>query len=142
MRVLWTEKEQLPYREGTETNKQRGLVVAISNTEIAILKYVQSTTGVGKITNKRITSENHTPSYTYQLSNRQALSLLKQIAPFLKSHKALRTALVLREYLRLTPRNGRYTKDQLEERDLFIKKFFAIRARAEVELRGEMNRIS
>jgi hypothetical protein len=47
--------------EGTITlsrrnlNKHRALVVTVSSTELSILKFVQEITGVGKITNKRIT---------------------------------------------------------------------------------------
>ncbi len=59
--------------------KNRGLVVSISNNEIPILKHVQGKIGAGKITGKRITSERHAPSYTYCITNRQALSLLEQV---------------------------------------------------------------
>lgn len=119
--------------EGTVTlsrvhrNRQRGLVVTISNTEFAILKHVLEVIGVGGITNKRRSRDNHTPSFTYHIADRQALDLLEQIAPFMKSHKAARAKLVLREYLRLTPRNGRYTNDQLAQRGAFIREFFEIR---------------
>lgn len=70
--------------EGTITlsrrnlNKYRALVITVSNTEMSILKYVQEITGVGKITNKRITKANHTPSFTFQVANRQALATLGQ----------------------------------------------------------------
>ena len=92
--------------EGTITlsrinrNKYRALVVTVSNTELAILKYVQAITGVGKITNKRITKPTHTPSFTYQVSNRQALDMLEQIAEYLRSHKSARAQLALK---RLSP---------------------------------------
>ena len=62
--------------EGTITltqrnqNKQRGLVVTVSSTEMSILKYVQKITGVGKSTNKRITKAKHTPCFTYQVARR------------------------------------------------------------------------
>ena len=85
--------------EGTVTlsrrnkNKHRGLVVTISNTEMILLKHVQTVTGVGKITNKRIAQPSHTPSYTYQVTNRQALGLLEQITPYLQSHKSARSRL-------------------------------------------------
>jgi len=120
--------------EGTITlsrrnrNKKRGLVVSISNTEKDILNYVQDTVGAGKITNKRTTSSNHTPSYAFNIANRQALGLLRYIAPFLQSHKAKRASLVLQDYVRLTPRNGRYTHDQIQEREDFARKFFSIRS--------------
>jgi hypothetical protein len=119
--------------EGTITltklgwNRQRGLAVTISNTELMILQHVLAIVGVGKITNKRRSKINHTPSYTYQITNRQALNLLDQIGPFMKSHKAGRAELALKEYLRLTPRNGRYTHEQLCQREEFIQRFFDIR---------------
>ncbi len=107
--------------------KQRGLMVMISNTEKPLLDNVLKKVGVGKITKKTIAQSHHTPSFTYQVSNRQALALLQQIAPFLRSHKAARACLVLDEYVRLTPRNGRYTTAVLSERAAFVKKFFDIK---------------
>ena len=113
--------------EGTVTltrlsrNRQRGLAVTISSTEFSILRHVLILMGVGKITNKRISKAHHVPSYTYQVTNRQALDLLEQIGPYLKSYKAARATLALREYLKLTPRNGRYTEQQLQARDTFVQ---------------------
>ena len=121
--------------EGTITlsrrnlNKHRALVITVSSTEQSILKYVQAITGVGKITNKRITKANHTPSFTYQVANRQALEILKQTVTHLRSYKADRARLALIEYPRLTPRNGRYSPVQLQERTQFIEKFLGIRPR-------------
>ena len=118
--------------EGTITlsrkhrNENRQLVISISNTEANLLNYVQNSVGAGRITNKRTYSNNHTPGKTYQISNRQALDFLKQIAPYLKSYKADRAALILDHYIQLTPRNGRYSSLQLKEREAFIEMFFAI----------------
>jgi hypothetical protein len=130
--------------EGTVTlcrrnrNKNRGLVVSISNTERRILDYVRNLIGAGKITNKRVTSSRHTPSYAFNIANRQALELLEQINPFLQSHKAGRAALILQDYIRLTPRNGRYTREQLQDRDNFVNKFFSIRS---LEARGKIGAV-
>jgi hypothetical protein len=72
--------------EGTITlsrrnlNKHRALVITINSTEMSILEYAQKFIGGGKITNKRMTKANHTPSFTYQAANRQALDILKQTA--------------------------------------------------------------
>lgn len=107
--------------------ENRQIVVSISSTEIKLLNYVQEAVGAGRITNKKTYRNNHTPSKTYQISNRQALDLLKQISPYLKSYKANRVALILKRYLRLTPRNGRYSPHQREEREAFIQQFFALR---------------
>jgi len=119
--------------EGTITlsrrnlNKHRALVVTVSNTEMSILKHVLKITGVGKITNKRITKANHTPSFTYQVANRQALDILKQTVDHLRSYKADRARLAIQDYTRLTPRNGRYSPAQLQEQTQFDEKFLAIR---------------
>jgi hypothetical protein len=97
----------------TLTRKHRGenrqLAVSISNTEKPLLEHVLKITGAGKITGKRTQQHHHSPSFTYAVYNRQALKLLKQIAPFLKTYKARRSKLILREYLVLTPRNGKYS---------------------------------
>lgn len=90
----------------------RQLVISISSTERALLNYVQEVVGAGCITNKRTVKPDHTPSFTYAISNRQALNLLRQIAPYLKSYKADRATLIVDHYIRLTPRNGRYTPQQ------------------------------
>lgn len=107
----------------------RQLVVSISNTERTMLNYVQEIVGAGRITNKRVTRANHTPSFTYSVSNRQALDILKQVTPYLKSYKFGRATLVLDHYVRLTPRNGRYSSKQIEEREAFIQQFLCLRSK-------------
>ena len=79
--------------EGTITlsrkhrNENRQLVVSISNTEKPLLDYALDTIGASKITGKKVYKTHHLPSYAYAIANRQALGLLKQILPFLKSYK-------------------------------------------------------
>lgn len=122
--------------EGTITltrrhrNENRQICVGISSTERNMLEFVKSATGIGKITNKTTTRDHHTPSYTFYTSNRQALGLIEQILPYLRSYKKQRAALVLRDYLRLTPRNGKYTPEQIEQRNAFVRKVLAIKANA------------
>ena len=118
--------------EGTITlsrkhrNENRQLVISISNTEVNLLNYVKDAVCAGRITRKRTYSEAHTPSKTYQITNRQALDLLKQIAPYLKSYKSDRAALILEHYISLTPRNGRYSQEKHEKREDFIRQFFTL----------------
>jgi hypothetical protein len=99
------------------------LSVSISSTERPLLQYVLKTVGAGRITNKRSYQSHHTPSVTYTISNRQALALLEQIHVFLHTYKARRAQLVLRDYIRLTPRNGKYTPALARARTVFIEKF-------------------
>lgn len=120
--------------EGTVTlsrrhaNEHRQLVISISNTERALLAFVLEVAGAGKITAKRTTKEHHSPGFAYAISNRQALALLSQVAPYLRSYKRLRAQLVLDHYVGLTPRNGKYTVDLADRRQRFEAQVLALRA--------------
>lgn len=119
--------------EGTATltrkhkNENRQLAVTISNTERELLEYALETIGAGKITGKRTTQDHHTPSFTYAIYNRQALDLLEQITPFLRTYKRKRAALILSDYVRLTPRNGKYTEAMLIMRQQFESEVLALK---------------
>ena len=120
--------------EGTITltrkhrDENRQLAITISNTERQLLEYVLDTIGAGKITGKRITSERHTPSFTYALYNRQALNLLEQIHPYLRTYKVRRSSIILRDYKTLTPRNGRYSEKQRQLRAEFEQRVLSVKA--------------
>lgn len=132
--VLALRPEQAAYIAGlidgegsvTLSRKHRGenrqVCVSISSTEQPLLAYVLRHTGVGKITNKRATSPRHRPSQTYAVWNRHALDVLRQVFPYLQSYKRLRAALLLEHYMRLTPRNGKYTDELRAERKAFERR--------------------
>jgi hypothetical protein len=109
--------------------ENRQLVISISSTEPPLLRYVHTAVGAGRITNKRAARTNHTPSVTYVIDNRQALALLEQISPYLRTYKAQRAELILNDYVRLTPRNGKYNPAQLREREVFIECFLHLNPR-------------
>ncbi len=119
--------------EGTVTlvrrhkNETRHLAVSISSTEKQLLEFVRSATGVGKITNKRIYAAHHRPSYAYAVYNRQALQLLYQVEPHLRSYKKQRSVLALRQYISVTPRNGKYNTETLEARQAFEDEFLGLK---------------
>ncbi len=120
--------------EGTVTltrkhkNENRQLCISIASTEINLLDFVMTVSGVGKITNKRASKALHSQSYAYAVYNRHALSLLEQIFPYLKSYKRARAALILKDYLAVTPRNGKYTDEMLASKKLFEQAVLAIKA--------------
>ncbi len=107
----------------------RQLVVTISSTESALVEWVRAALGVGKITHKRTTSPRHAPGLTYCVTNRQALNVLAQVAPFLRSYKRDRAELVLSRYLALTPRNGKYTEAMRSARRQFEDEFASLSIR-------------
>ncbi len=122
--------------EGTVTlgrrhgNDRRQLVVGVANTELRMLEFVLHRVGAGKITRKATVASHHTTSYTYTISNRQALALLGQVYPFLQTHKRERVGLVLSTYISAVPRNGKYDSATEALRQRFETAFFAITARA------------
>jgi len=121
--------------EGTITlsrrhsNERRQLVVSIVSTEREIVDWARETIGAGKVTRKRTSSIRHTPSFTFSISNRQALEVLRQTMPHLRSYKRRRAELALERYVSLTPRNGKYSPDLLAARQLFELRFLATKPR-------------
>ena len=108
--------------------EHRQLAISISNTEKPLLVHVLTVVGAGRITSKATSHPDHTPSYAYTIENRQALALLRQVHPYLRSYKAARARLIIDNYIRLTPRNGKYTEKQLAARAEFVSAFFSITA--------------
>ncbi len=109
--------------------EHRRPVVSVANTERDLLTYLQQTIGAGRITSKCIAKDHHTPSFVFAIYSRQALELLRQIRPYLRTHKRMRAQLLLEQYLLLTPRNGRYTAELLVARAAFESRLLAIRVR-------------
>ena len=107
-------------------NENRQLEISVANTDLNLLQIVKTLVGLGRITRKRIVSEQHTPGGAYLISNRQALSLLVQLLPYLRTYKARRARLVVENYVRLTPRNGVYTIELMDERRQFEKEFLEL----------------
>lgn len=118
--------------EGTITltkrhrNEHRQIVISISNNEKCLLDYVISVAGIGVISKKSDTRSKNI-NYSYTVTNRQALELLSQINPYLIGYKKERAYYVLKHYLALTPRNGKYSSELLERRNIFVNTFFRIR---------------
>lgn len=112
------------------SGEKRQLVVSISSTEIALVEWARHTPGVGKVTRKKTSRPHHAPGLTFSVANRQALGVLEQILPYLRSYKKRRADLVVAKYLRVTPRNGKYSVELLEARRRFEEEFAAISVRS------------
>jgi len=119
----------------THRGENRRPVVSISSTEMPLLLYVRSVVGAGRITSKLRAQDHHSPSFAYTISSRQALTLLGRVSPYLRTYKAGRARLLLEEYVRVTPRNGRYTPHQRAARQAFEQRFSANSLRAKAPIR-------
>jgi hypothetical protein len=110
-------------------SENRQLVLTISSTEAALVEWARNCLGVGKITRKAAAASHHAPGLTYVVANRQALDVLQQVTPYLKSYKRERADMVLRSYTALTPRNGKYTPAITTARRKFEAEFAALSIR-------------
>jgi hypothetical protein len=128
--------------EGTVTltrlhaHENRRLVVSIASTELQLLQFVLESSGAGKVTRKKTSSDRHTPSFCYAVTSRQALSLLRQVSPYLRSYKRQRAELALSRYESLTPRNGKYTADVKSKRCAFEDELLSLLPVGSVRGRG------
>ncbi len=91
-----------------------------------MLEFVHESVGAGCITTKRTYSQRHTQSFAYKVTNRQALDLLSQIAPYLKTYRAVRAQMAIERYLAVTPRNGKYPQKLCRMKDEFEREFHAV----------------
>lgn len=104
----------------------RRVDISINNSDKKMLEWVLKAVGAGKILPKKIYNIKHTPTFTYRIVCREALPFLEQILPYLHTYKKERTKLILKEHAKLTPRNGKYSKEMLNKKINFTKRFFAI----------------
>jgi hypothetical protein len=81
----------------------------------------------GSITTKKPRRSTHSISYDWKLTDRQALQFLALVRPYLViGRKIKRADLLLNAYLNSTPRNGRYTAEQLECKKKLIERFSSL----------------
>lgn len=102
--------------------------VSISSTTIELLEWIKNVTGYGTIKNKKNYNPNkHKDSYTYFVKYNDAINLLKEIEPYLVINcKKERAKLIIENYKRVTPRNGRYSKEMQKAKEEFYEKFMSI----------------
>lgn len=99
-------------------------VVSVTSTTYELLNFLRVEFG-GYICQHTRRSEKHSQAWSWRTVSNGALQFLAQIYPFLKEpEKKRRTALILRSYKMITPRNGKYTNKQREAKVKFEQSFF------------------
>lgn len=103
--------------------------LSISSTSLELLNWIKNTLNCGIIKLKKNYKPNlHKDSYTYTLKYNDVIELLKQIYPYLiLEEKIQRAKLIINEYKKVTPRNGRYSNDMLKAKNDFYERFMNIR---------------
>jgi len=118
--------------EGTVTlirqtrHQKRSPSISVSSTSEELVDFMKDTFG-GHIVKLKPPKKGHRQAWHWQTSHDNAIKTLKQIAPYLRERKKkARANLILRDYKRVTPRNGKYTEKQLKRKEEFATQFFEI----------------
>lgn len=95
-------------------------LIYLHSTSKEIIRWLHENYG-GSISNKKRQKEHHNMVQVWSLRGRKAISLCEKLYPLLlETGKKERARLIATEYLKLTPRNGKYTEAQLADRKDFI----------------------
>jgi hypothetical protein len=100
--------------------------VSVSSNDRELLEWLRERFG-GSIIIKKPRQLTHSVSYNWKLTDRRALLLLQLVYPYLVIlRKKIRAELLLTSYLECTPRNGRYSKDNIEKKKALILSFSSL----------------
>lgn len=99
--------------------------VLVASTSMELLIYLKQIIRCGVIVKKKnYNMEKHHDSYTFYVRYNNAINLLTEIEPYLIiESKKKRAKLIIEKYKALTPRNGRYSEEQLLLKELFYEEF-------------------
>ncbi|WP_346920531.1 hypothetical protein [Clostridium sp. UBA7339] len=111
------------------TNQYPAPCVSIASTTIELLTWLKDTIGYGVIIKKKnYNPEKHKLSYSFVIKQNNAIKLLEDIYPYLIiESKRKRAEMIITQYKALTPRNGRYTEEQLAKKESFYKEFINVK---------------
>ncbi len=111
------------------TNQYPAPCVSIASTTIELLTWLKDTIGYGVIKEKKnYNPEKHKLSYSFVIKQNNAIKLLEDIYPYLIiESKRKRAEMIITQYKALTPRNGRYTDEQLAKKESFYEEFINVK---------------
>lgn len=103
--------------------------VSIASNTIELLTWLKDTIGYGVIIKKKnYNPEKHKLSYSFVIKHNNAIKLLEDIYPYLIiESKRKRAEMIITQYKSLTPRNGRYTEEQLAKKESFYEEFINVK---------------
>jgi hypothetical protein len=110
-------------------NQNKTVYVGFTNIEESILveikDFILNNIGVkGSISKKSARKENHSDSYDLKYLYNNALKVIEMIDTH-HPKKSHRKNIVIEQYKKLTPRNGKYTDEIKEKREKMIESFFS-----------------
>lgn len=109
--------------------KNRTVYVGFTNIELNILEEIKNFIQIeldvkGSISKKSARKESHSVSYDLKYMYNNALKVIECIESR-HPKKKHRKNIIVEQYLKLTPRNGKYTEEIKEKREKMIESFFS-----------------
>lgn len=99
--------------------------ISVTSTTFDLVNFLKKNYGGTIVTHKTYKS-GHKQSWSWKVVSNGAIAMLEKIAPYMiENEKSRRAYLILKFYKILTPRNGKYTGTQAEEKFLFERNFFS-----------------
>ena len=110
----------------TKDGEFRYPAVSVSSTTLEIMTYLKEHFG-GVVTKKRERDPRYKLAYCWKIERRKAIELLSEIVDdLLEPRRKARAKLIIADYIRLTPRNGRYSEAARKAKHDFEEKFFSL----------------
>jgi len=107
-----------------KTSRYRWPHVALPSCTSELTAFLKEQFG-GCVSGKKARKKNHSPSATWAVTGDRALSFLQKVLPYLREPEKIRRAqMLVKDYKKLTPRNGRYTEEQRQAKLTFEHRFF------------------
>ena len=98
--------------------------VTVTSTTLELLDFLRARYG-GNIIEKKVYSNRHSRAWCWRLDYRKAIDFLGKVLPFMREKsKVARAKLLVGDYVRLTPRNGKYSLDARQAKEEFEGRFF------------------
>jgi len=116
--------------EGTITLSKDGEfrypVISFCNNDKSIIDYIQQFCH-GTITCKKSTNANWKDNYVWHLERRRAIEVINEILPYMHEQRKIARAMsIITEYVKLTPRNGKYTNEMRILKHKWEDEFFLL----------------
>ena len=103
--------------------------VAFYNCDKGILDTIANRWG-GRVSSKKHSNLEWNVSYELRVTGDSALSLLKDVSQYmLHGKKSKRARLILEHYKSCTPRNGKYTTEQIQKKRWLVEEVMGIQMR-------------
>lgn len=110
--------------------KYRSLIISFASIDLELLEHLKDLFG-GFIISKPTYKNAHTQSYEWRLRGSiQILSFLNRIYPYIRCpRKKVRAQMIIQEWRKVTPRNGRYTPEVRALKRDFEERFLKVGGR-------------